>query len=586
MAEQPFPRQQLDQLNQRLAALNKSLLIARIELVNSFVLPYTLRDPKIDAATRVKMVYESRPALHHFLPRLMEVQATAAATAIEMKSIGEKIGRAVPSATFSVATASVPELSQCYLTVANARVERALTHVQPDKSIAVPAGRYDLYCVWAGVPPIRWARGLTLKAGDATTVAVASGIQLNEAPILPPPDGSGWWGVTATRQPANKRLTWNPSPGVLAVPPGVYDVYWTQRSDCAPMCWARGVNVVENQLARVAVDSGVVVQLDASLPALGDWGWWGLSVAGQPAAQRVTWTHDLKALAVPPGEYDVYWTQDSEHNGNPLLLQKSLKIDAGRVAHLKLDSGLRLSVGDGLPPIGDWGWWGVARAGDQRGNRVHWTRPPGALLLPAGLYDLYWVQDADHASAPLPWARGVEIRCGQVVQLSIDSGIRVEQSAKLPPIGSWGWWAIVKAGDSPQRRLHWAQTPGVLPCPKGDYDIYWAQDGDHQSAPIKWAAGIAVTPGTVTSVTVDSGIELEHTIQLKPLGSWGWWGAAPAGTTPERRVNWAKEPGAIALPPGTYDVYWASEGSQPNIVAAAVEVRAGTIATVNPASRD
>ncbi len=318
-------------------------------------------------------------------------------------------------------------------------------------------------------------------------------------------------------------------------------------------------------------------------------GWWGVAPAGQGVNKKTKFTNTDDALDLPPGQYDVYWAQDYDHGSSPMLIAKDVAVgDQGRVA-LKVDSGLQLDVASWVPGLDPSnGWWGAVPTGQKPDKRINWMNAPGALLLPPGAYDVYWVGDYGHGSSPMLLAKGVSVEAGAgPVKLEANSGLEVVAASWVAPLDpSNGWWGAVPTGQKPSKRVNWTNAPGPLLLPPGSYDVYWAQDYDHGASPMLLAKGMAVKAGAgPVQLAVDSGIEVKAASWVVPLDpSNGWWGAVPAGHKPNNRINWTNTPRALPLPPGSYDVYWAQDydhGGNPLLLAGGVQVKQGDLAPVD-----
>jgi hypothetical protein len=253
--------------------------------------------------------------------------------------------------------------------------------------------------------------------------------------------------------------------------------------------------------------------------------------------------------------------------------------------------GIRLDVASWVPKRdATYGWWGVAPAGQSPDKKTKFSNTDDALDLPPGQYDVYWVQDYDHGSSPLLMAKNVNVTGQGRVALRVDSGVQLDLASWAPKLDpSYGWWGAVAAGEKPNKRINWMNTPGALLLPPGEYDVYWAQDYDHGSTPILIAPAVAVEPGAgPIRLSVDSGLQVKAAPWVAPLdSSYGWWGAVEAGQKPDRRVNWTHSAPAIVVPPGEYDVYWQQDydhGSRPLLLAAKVKVAQGQLSDVEATS--
>ena len=86
----------------------------------------------------------------------------------------------------------------------------------------------------------------------------------------------------------------------------------------------------------------------------------------------------------------------------------------------RADSGVVLQIGDSVPQRNsDYGWWGAVQAGEPPDKQVNWSKTASALLLPPGIYDLYWKQAYD--SKPTAFGRGVKVSRGAMATVRYDA---------------------------------------------------------------------------------------------------------------------------------------------------------------------
>jgi hypothetical protein len=336
--------------------------------------------------------------------------------------------------------------------------------------------------------------------------------------------------------------------------------------------------------APAAAESGITLAVADWVPDRNPtYGGWGVVPAGQSVASPLAWTRDADRLAVPPGDYDVYWTQDYLNRDRPLLLATNVRVAADELTTVAADSGLRLALADWVPPPNpNYGWWGAVPAGGAADAPVNWTRSAAALLLPPGAYDVYWVQEYVTRDRPVLLAAGVAVTAGAVTTVAADSGLRLALADWVPPLDpNYGWWGAVPAGGAADAPVNWTRSEAALLLPPGAYDVYWVQNYATRGRPLLLASGVTVAAGAPTAVPADAAIRLDVAPGTPPLdGNSGWWGAAPSGRGPDERVNWwvgtVAEP--LLLPPGTYDVYWApARGDAPQRLAESVTLAAGEI---------
>jgi len=189
-------------------------------------------------------------------------------------------------------------------------------------------------------------------------------------------------------------------------------------------------------------------------------GWWGaVPVGGKPDA-RVNWTKKNQALLLPPGAYDVYWVQDYETSGVPLLLAAGVKVASGAATEVKADSGLKLKLAAAEPALEKDGIWGASLAGSGPDKLVNWWKGTAEkpLLLPAGSYDVYWKQGYSSNSE----------RRAQAIAVAAGSLVEVELTATQAPAATTGAASSVIAAF----RLVTGQGENSAPAyPKGAREV-------------------------------------------------------------------------------------------------------------------
>lgn len=496
----------------------------------------------------------------------------------------------------------VPARDETYggwgVVAAGGSIESPLHWTKDALSLKLPPGSYDVYWVQGYDTldkPILLARGVTVEANRLTTVDVDSGVRIEVAAWVPPRDENyGWWGAanagsTGAGEPVTRdqMVNWTKSADALLLPPGEYDIYWVQDYDTLdrPILLGRGVRVDAGLPAVVRADSGVRIEVAAWVPPRDEnYGWWGAAPAGSPADQLVNWTKSADALLLPPGDYDVYWAQDYDTLDTPIQLANRVQVTAGEVETVEADTGVRLDVAEWVPARDpDYGWWGAVRAGDPPDKRVNWSQGADALLLPAGVYDVYWVQNYAVLDAPLLLARRLQVGASGVgIDIALVEGvIRVV----TPIAGGPADRAGIRTGDiiaavdgKPLDGTTLGQAVERLRGAAGtDVTVTVRRDDTEQDISIEREVLSAL-------VRVDTGIKPVVAPELPPLdGTYGWWGAAPAWRGPDNRVNWSEGPAAeaLVLPPGRYDIFWKQDyDSEPELKAREVEVRLGALVEV------
>lgn len=418
-----------------------------------------------------------------------------------------------------------------------------------------------------------------------------SGIRLDVADWVPAFDRYGWWGVASAGASPDSPVTQSDVGAPLSVPPGTYDLYWLQDYDHrnGKLLLAREVLVEKRQVTTVGIHTGVRLQPEDWVPQLDkSYGWWGAVRSGQPVGDNlVNWIRKPAAIPLPPGRYDLYWNWDYDHRKKPARIAEGVTVPQGELVRVRLDTGVRLRVADWVPQLdASYGWWAAVPSGETvSDNLVNWTRSPGAMPVPPGDYDLYWNWDYDHRKKPVRIAAGVTVPRGEVVELRLDTGIRLRVAEWMPELdGSYGWWGAVPSGKAVSGNLvNWTRSPRAIPLPAGEYDVYWVQDYDHRGNPVAIAGGVTVAGGNLLELRFDTGVRLRVADWVPQLdGSYGWWGLVPVGAEPDDLTNWNRKAQVpLPVPPGTYDVWWKQDyDSQPEKIEEAVTVSLGELVEV------
>jgi hypothetical protein len=342
--------------------------------------------------------------------------------------------------------------------------------------------------------------------------------------------------------------------GRTADPPGEADI---------PLAYGTGLRIV-----RV---SGLVAQESWLVTNHG---------AGSGAVITAPASRDSSSVWLPPGSYDVYMNARIGRKSSPLLFADGLHIPDEDFAYLTL-SGISLVVSDWVPDR-DWthGWWGVVRAAESVEARIQWTNLPDALLLPPGLYDIYWKHDFQNG--PMLLAQNVQIDSGALTPVPANSGIHLAIAPWVPELqSSHGWWGAVRSGDPLDEPVQRTRLADAILLPPGEYDLYWKQDFGNK--PMLLEANVRVGSGEFVEMSATSGVRLENPSALPELQpSHGWWGAVQTGEEPGDRIQWSRDKAApILVPPGTYDIYWKQNfEAHPRLIEQGLEVRPDELVVV------
>ena len=145
---------------------------------------------------------------------------------------------------------------------------------------------------------------------------------------------------------------------------------------------------------------------------------------------------------------------------------------------------LSLNVADWVPAFEHEGQWRVVPVGGASEDSVTSTDPNATIELPAGRYDVYWIQGYPQEDAPMLLAGDVRVETGQETTVDANSGIHVDQADWVPTFGHEGWWGAVPTGKALSDRVDWTDDDLDLLLPPGTYDVYWVQDYHHAKAPM------------------------------------------------------------------------------------------------------
>lgn len=324
---------------------------------------------------------------------------------------------------------------------------------------------------------------------------------------------------------------------------------------------------------------GIELRVSAWAPPLDSgYGWWGLVKAGDKPDKPLVKSNSEFKLNAPAGFYDVYWVQDYLTRERPLLLASRVEVKEGNLTILPVDSGIQLAVAPWVPPRdADYGRCALVRPGDPLNKWINETRTGDRLLAPAGVYDVYWVQDFETRDRPLLLASKVEVKAGLHAQVPINTGVALNVAPWVPKRDAdYGWFSIVPSGGSPDKWLNGTRTGDRLLAPAGVYDIYWVQDYATRDRPLRLASKLEVKAGEKATVNATSGIRLKVPAGTPALhADYGWWGAVPSGARADQWANLVKGKYdvPILLPAGAYDLFCRRDyEDKPHCIAAAIEV--------------
>jgi hypothetical protein len=179
--------------------------------------------------------------------------------------------------------------------------------------------------------------------------------------------------------------------GSVALPAGEYTVYVDQGHSGGSRPYMEVLRIGEEGIADLRVDSGLRLRTAEWAPVRDfNYGWWGVVPSGDHHAAGIKSRHDTP-LILAPGRYDVLWAKGYESRDRPMMLARGVDVEAGAVAEVRAESGVRLELPEGARQLdSNYGWWGASPAGAGPEAWVNaWHGSAGEhLLLPPGTYDL------------------------------------------------------------------------------------------------------------------------------------------------------------------------------------------------------
>ena len=364
-------------------------------------------------------------------------------------------------------------------------------------------GKYDVYYIQSAEHrnrPLLLARAIAVKEGELAPVLVEQtevGIQLASWAALPDKD-YGWWGLVQSGDAPAYTLIRSPKAEKLSVPPGTYDFYWVQDYDHRdkPLLLAEKVELKANTPVALPADSGIQLQTASWVPVRDkDYGWWGVTAAGEQPSQRIQWSKSADALLLPPGKYDVYWVQDYDHKDHALLLHDGVQVKAGTPTIVTADSGIQLQTASWVPARDkDNGWWGVTAAGEppSQHNPLVEHRPTPCSCLPANT-TCTGCRTMTTKTMRCFCTTECKIKSGARTTVAADCGIRLKVPPGAPKLDAdYGWWGVVPTGDSSKQPIQWVKGKWDQPLlvRPGAYDVIWKQN--YERAPEIIRKGVVV----------------------------------------------------------------------------------------------
>ncbi len=292
-----------------------------------------------------------------------------------------------------------------WLAVPAGTTPSAKATVRSAMSAELSPGTYDVYWLQSQVvDPLPIAAGVTVAAGEETTVRAVTGIHLEAADWVPLRDpDTGWLGaILPTDTSFDRFINITGAGSTLYLPPGEYDIFYeADETDDIPAIWLATATVelpFGGLGIEVAVEDGDVTVI-RTLPG-------GPADSAGLQAGDIILTVDGTALT------GMQLTEAVDLLRGPSESEAILTIARGKGADVELivtrsrvepdvtiraNSGVELTW-SGPNPIGESGVWGVVYADEPlSGGYVNFSAggAGGPLLLGPAFYDVYWNPDGN-----------------------------------------------------------------------------------------------------------------------------------------------------------------------------------------------
>lgn len=263
---------------------------------------------------------------------------------------------------------------------------------------------------------------------------------------------------------------------------GRYDVYLCPRGEEGEKviphayCIVRGLRVNSGYRSHANFE-GIALRTDEQIGSVHSW------FAIQSGSSAITTIEPQPGdtsmpLWVRPGRYDVYCRLHKY--GSARLLKRGVEVSRFQLSKVDLNSGIRLEVGKFAPARDKrYGCWGIVPKGevpDRESKLLNMTRTDSSLLVPPGLYDIYWKQG--YYYSPSLIASGIRVGTS-LRKVTVHSGIRLKGPDTLFKVNkSYGFWGVVPAGADPKNPSHKSigAKESHLLVPPGKYDIVWKKE--------------------------------------------------------------------------------------------------------------
>lgn len=291
-----------------------------------------------------------------------------------------------------------------------------------EPAAAVPAGTYDVYWFQDEAHrdlPVLVAEDITVRADQTTEIRVQTGVLVEVADWVPPLGENGR--IRAYDAETLAELNWTTG-APMVLPQGLVYIYWDPditadvlstwlgAFEIGPSFGGIGTEVrLDGEITIVRVAPGGPADL-AGLRAGDEI----LAADGTPLA-GMTLEAAVDLLRGPSGSSVALAVRRDGGQPFDVTVRRSV-ID--RQVVVRVDAGIRVVVGPGLPPLADGGGWFVTYADD---DPAQWMlafadTTDATLLVGHTTYDIYWRATAD--AEPLLVAEDVVVD-GGIVEVPI-----------------------------------------------------------------------------------------------------------------------------------------------------------------------
>ncbi len=265
-------------------------------------------------------------------------------------------------------------------------------------------------------------------------------------------------------------------------------------------------------------------------------------------------------IRVKAGEYQIVWRQ-SQHGNSDIPLTAVAKVRSGKTSEVPLDTGLRITLPEGLKPPR---WWGLADAGEKK--PAFWSKTLGPQLMPAGDYHLLWRQD-EHGASTADLGP-ISIESGKLNDLVLNQGLQLQPADWVPKKRPYYYRLIDDQGEIVAGWSIW----GPQLAPVGEFKLVF-RPSEHSHSEIPWGE-VRIKADGIVNVALDSGIRFIPQEGAKPPYRVFF---VNLDTKEELMManTWDPQP----LPPGRYRMDWweVQHGSSRETLVDEFEVEAGLL---------